>query len=111
MPTDECIVDNYKKSKEEYPNSISFEREIEEAKKWVSNENLKFAEKYPDQIPQPEQTGHYHIVRNLLFAVKTLTARAEQAEKERDAAINALNDYEDALYPTVEDMMRDLNTL
>jgi len=40
-----------------------------------------------------------------------LTARAEQAERERDAAIKELTDYEDALYPTVEDVMRDLNTL
>ena len=42
---------------------------------------------------------------------QTLTARAEQAERERDAAIKELTDYEDALYPTVEDVMRDLNTL
>ena len=94
MPTDECAADNYEQRKEKYSNLISFEREIETAKKWVANENLKFAEKYPNEIPQPEQTEHYEIIRGLLFSVKNLTARAEQAEKERDAANERVTDYE-----------------
>ena len=65
-------------------------------------------EKYPcenlktyaaDRLKSQEQT------------IATLTARAEQAERERDAAIKELTDYEDAIDPTVEDVMRDLNTL
>ena len=39
--------------------------------------------------------------------IAALTARAEQAERERDAAIKALTEYEDAIDPTVEDIMRD----
>ena len=43
--------------------------------------------------------------------IAALTARAEQAEAREKAAIKALSEYEDALYPTAEDVMRDLNTL
>ena len=50
-------------------------------------------------------------VSELTLKVGELTARAEQAEQDRDLAIKALADYEDAIDPTVEDVMRDLNTL
>ena len=48
---------------------------------------------------------------NDLFRLDRAEERIEQADRERDAAIKALTEYEDALYPTVEDVMRDLNTL
>ena len=43
--------------------------------------------------------------------LERMTASAEQAETREKAAIKALSEYEDALYPTAEDVMRDLNTL
>ena len=55
--------------------------------------------------------GIKDLIVSMQGTAEELTARAEQAEKERDAAIKALTEYEDALYPTVEDVMRDLNTL
>ena len=87
MPTDECVIENCEQSKKNRPDKISFEREIENAKKWLAKENLEFTEKYPNQIPQPEQTEHYEIIRSLFRCVNVLTARAEQAERERDAAV------------------------
>ena len=55
--------------------------------------------KAADRLESQEQT------------IAALTARAEQAEAREKAAIKALTEYEDAVYPTVEDVMRDLNTL
>lgn len=54
---------------------------------------------------------HKEMLKDHKAQIAALTARAEQAERERDAAIKALSEYEDALYPTAEDVMRDLNTL
>ena len=41
--------------------------------------------------------------------IEKLTARAEQAEQDRDLAIKALADYEDAIDPTVEQIMREFH--
>ena len=63
-------------------------------------------EKYPcenlktyaaDRLKSQEQT------------IAALTARAEQAEQDRDLAIKALADYEDAIDPTVEQIMREFH--
>ena len=41
--------------------------------------------------------------------IAALTARAEKAENERNLAVKALADYEDAIDPTVEQIMREFH--
>ena len=41
--------------------------------------------------------------------LERMTARAEQAERERNLAVKTLTDYEDAIDPTVEQIMREFH--
>ena len=95
----------------------SQERENERLKEQVRCYKIRSeAEKWPDwkkeaynSLATSSHAKKLELTGNNDATIAALTARAEQAEQDRDLAIKALADYEDAIDPTVEQIMREFH--